>query len=98
MVLLGLTPPQFNTLRALHVSGGSITITQFAHALAYVTQSMTTMLDRMEQREWVRRLRDLPDRCSIRVEFTTAGQAKLAEALAVEAVIITQAFGRLTPA
>ena len=95
---LGITPLQLSILRALHTSPGPLTIGQLGRALALTQQAMTLMMDRVEQRGWVRRVRDLPDRRTIRVELTAAGQAKLVETLPVEAAIIEAMFGRLTPA
>ena len=58
---------------------------------------MTHLLDRLEEHGWVRRVPDLPDRRTIRVELTETGQAKLAEALPVEATVIAAAFRHLRP-
>ena len=92
---VGITPLQLNTLHALHTSGGAPTIGQLAHVSALEPQSITMMMNRVEQHGWVRRMRDQPDHRVIRVELTDTGRAKLTAALPVEAAVIQAVFRHL---
>src|SRR3712207_4542760 len=61
--------------RALVSLGNSV-----PQALALETQSVTGLLDRMEQRGSVQRVRDLHDRQALRLGLLPAGEAVLGEA------------------
>ncbi len=52
---------------------------QLAERLFQQPQSITSLMDRVEQAGWVRRVHDLPDRRAIRVETTESGAAKARE-------------------
>ncbi len=93
---VGITQPQLTALRRLHAAPAAPTVSDLACWLRYENQAMTGLLDRLERRGWVRRVRDQPDRRAIRVELTEAGRAKPAEALPVEAAVLAAVFGRLT--
>jgi len=77
----GVTLPQALALATIKAGPGPITPSRLAHYLTQETQSVTGLIDRMEKQDWVRRVRDLPDRRAIRLELTAAGEAKLAETL-----------------
>ena len=93
---LGVTPFDLAILRVLHATTKPMTVGQLVSAVDQVPSSLGTALDQLEQRGWVQRVRDLPDRRTTRVGLTAAGQAKLAEALPIMAATIAHVFGRLT--
>ncbi|MGH2584092.1 MAG: MarR family winged helix-turn-helix transcriptional regulator [Dehalococcoidia bacterium] len=78
----GVTLPQALALATIKNGPGPITPSKLAHSLTQETQSVTGLIDRMEKQDWVKRVRDLPDRRAIRLVLTPAGEAKLAETLA----------------
>src|SRR5947209_15908671 len=76
----GISGPQAFALACLRYGDAPMIPTRLAGYLAQESQSLTGLIDRMEQHGWVRRVRDLPDRRSLRLEITGAGEAKLEEA------------------
>lgn len=70
----GLTGPQLWTLKTLQ-RGGTMPVGRLAAALAVHQSSVSILLDRLEQRGLVRRLRAGPDRRVVRVELTRRGRA-----------------------
>lgn len=94
----GVTLPQALALATIHSSPTPVTPSRLAHELTQETQSVTGLIDRMEKQEWVRRVRDLPDRRAIRLELTALGAAKLAETRAPSAASIERLFERLSGA
>lgn len=76
-----ISGPQAFALACLQYGGSPMIPSRLASFLAQESQSLTGLIDRMEQHGWVRRVRDLPDRRSLRLEITTAGESKLGEAL-----------------
>lgn len=76
-----VTLPQALALATIKAGPGPITPSRLAHYLTQETQSVTGLIDRMEKQDWVRRVRDLPDRRAIRLELTAAGEEKLNETL-----------------
>ena len=93
---LGITAPQAMALAVIAESREPATPTRIADALALETQSVTGLVDRMEARGWVQRVRDLGDRRSLRVALTPAGKAKLAETVAPIAAVLDQSIGALS--
>ena len=78
---LGISPPQAFALAAIKLSPEPMTPGRLAELLAQETQSLTGLVDRMEAQGWVQRVRDLPDRRTIRLAITPAGEAKLTEVM-----------------
>jgi DNA-binding MarR family transcriptional regulator len=78
---VGISGPQAFALACLQYGGSPMIPSRLASFLAQESQSLTGLIDRMEQHGWVRRVRDLPDRRSLRLEITPAGVEKLGEAL-----------------
>ncbi|MHB8574271.1 MAG: MarR family winged helix-turn-helix transcriptional regulator [Dehalococcoidia bacterium] len=76
----GISGPQAFALSCLRYGGSPMIPSRLANYLAQESQSLTSLIDRMEQHGWVRRVRDLPDRRSLRLEITPVGEEKLAEA------------------
>lgn len=92
----GVTLPQALALATIKSGPGPITPSRLAHELTQETQSVTGLIDRMEKQDWVRRVRDLPDRRAIRLELTPAGEAKLAETLGPSSDTTARMFRALT--
>jgi DNA-binding MarR family transcriptional regulator len=75
----GLTGPQLWALKTLQHEG-AMTVGALATALAVHQSSISILLDRLEQRGLVRRVRQRPDRRSVRVELTPRGATMAADA------------------
>lgn len=76
----GISGPQAFALMCLKYGTSPMIPARLANYLAQESQSLTGLLDRMESQGWVRRVRDLPDRRSLRIELTEKGAAKLTQA------------------
>ena len=94
---LGISPPQAFALAAIRFSEEPMTPGRLAGLLAQETQSLTGLVDRMEAQGWVARMRDLPDRRTIRLALTPAGEAKLDEVMPYNAKAADEVFVGLTP-
>jgi len=92
-----VTLPQALALATIKGTPDAITPSRLAHHLTQETQSVTGLIDRMEKQDWVRRVRDLPDRRAIRLELTADGNAKLEETLAPSAATEARIFEQLSP-
>jgi DNA-binding MarR family transcriptional regulator len=81
----GITSQQYIVLWMIEgmskVIRGPITITDLAPHLYRRVNSISTGIDRMEKRGLVRKVRDLPDRRSIRIRITRKGHERLIESL-----------------
>jgi DNA-binding MarR family transcriptional regulator len=76
----GITGAQFNALMILwDHRGTALRQRELAQLLVVNQASMGGVIDRMEQREWVRREDDPQDRRAYFVRLTPAGSAKLKE-------------------
>ena len=93
----GISGPQTFALACLKYGGSPMIPSRLASYLAQESQSLTGLIDRMEQHGWVRRVRDLPDRRSLRLEITSAGESKLDEALGQGLRAATSIFECLDP-
>jgi DNA-binding MarR family transcriptional regulator len=91
----GVTLPQALALQTIKNGPSPITPSRLAYFLTQETQSVTGLIDRMEKQQWVRRVRDLPDRRAIRLELTPAGEAKLEETIAPSSATIDRMFSVL---
>ena len=76
----GLTPQQHGVLMAMKYIKGSVTVTDVAHWLDRNTNSISTLVDRMEKDGLVKRVRDLRDRRSVRLITTRKGKEKFDQA------------------
>jgi len=72
----GLTGPQLAVLREA-ARLGAVTVTPLARAVHLSQPTVTGILDRLERRRLVERLRDTRDRRSVMVSVTMAGQSLL---------------------
>ncbi len=75
----GLTGPQLWALKTLQ-RGGRLTVGRLAAALAVHQSSISILLDRLERRGLVRRVRSQPDRRIVQVELTKRGATMAADA------------------
>ena len=94
---LGISPPQAFALAAIRLSAEPMTPGRLAGLLAQETQSLTGLVDRMEAQGWVARVRDLPDRRTIRLALTKAGESKLDEVMPFNVKAADEVFAGLTP-
>jgi DNA-binding MarR family transcriptional regulator len=75
----GLTGPQLWALKTLQHEG-RMTVGRLAAALAVHQSSISILLDRLEKRGLVRRIRRQPDRRVVQVELTKRGAAMATDA------------------
>jgi DNA-binding MarR family transcriptional regulator len=69
-----LTPAQYNTLRILRGAGpGALTCGEIGERLVSPGPDVTRLLDRLEERSLVTRLRDAEDRRVVRARITEGG-------------------------
>lgn len=73
----GLTLPQFNVLRILHLEGQRLPCLTIAERMIQVVPAITGIIDRLEAGGWVQRDRCGTDRRVIYVELTDKGRALL---------------------
>jgi MarR family transcriptional regulator, organic hydroperoxide resistance regulator len=95
---VGISAQQYNALRLLKAAApGSMTVQGIGDRLISRAPDMTRLLDRLEERGWVRRERRSENRRVVEVSITDAGRALLAElATQVRACHRTQ-LGHLSP-
>lgn len=75
----GLTGPQLWALKTLQREG-QMTVGRLAASLAVHQSSISILLDRLEKRGFVRRIRTRPDRRLVQVELTPRGTTLAADA------------------
>lgn len=93
----GISGPQAFALDCLKHGTSPMIPARLASYMGQESQSLTGLLDRMEAQGWIRRVRDLPDRRSLRIELTAEGEAKLALAHELGGPAMVQAFAELAP-
>lgn len=72
----GITGMQFAILK--HLTDGTVaTAADLCRLLHYDNGSMTRLLDRLEQRRWIRRERSKDDRRVVTLKVTSAGRGAL---------------------
>ncbi len=79
---LNLTPPQMFMLHAIQMDD-SCTITQLADKMEVKPSAITVMLDRLENRGYVTRERDVKDRRVVFVRMTDSGRVVLNQVRAI---------------
>ncbi len=72
----GLTAPQAIIMFQL-ANGDASHAAEFCRKLQYDPGAMTRLLDRLESKGFVRRVRSAKDRRNVRIELTAAGRATL---------------------
>lgn len=75
----GLTGPQLWALKTLH-RRGALATTDLAQALAVQPSTLSVLVDRLEKRGFVRRIRPREDRRFVEIELTAQGVALAARA------------------
>jgi DNA-binding MarR family transcriptional regulator len=88
----GLTLPQLQALTVIN-KDQAIGPAAVAERLGLQEQSMTGVLDLMEQHGWIERVRDLPDRRRVRLVITPPGAAQLERGAATVDAILQRIFG-----
>lgn len=96
LIQTGVSLPQAIALQVIGTTEEAVTATQLASFMGQERQSMTGLIDRMEMKGWIARVRDLPDRRAIRLELSAAGRAKLDEIMPVSFSAVVQIFDRFS--
>lgn len=92
----GLTMSQYLTLFALFLRPSGLTPTEIARLLPIQTQSVSPLLDRLQERKLVVRRRSAHDRRSVRVTLTEKGEELIREMDSAVPDIINYVFGSLS--
>ncbi len=96
LIRVGVSLPQAIALQVIGTANDAVTATQLAGYMGQERQSMTGLIDRMEIKSWIVRVRDLPDRRAIRLQLTEAGSVKLAEIMPITFNAVVGIFSRFT--
>ena len=91
---LNLTAAEINALANLG-EGGTLNIRQLSERTGTRASTLTSLLDRLENRGYLTRELDPADRRSFRLPLTAAGQAAAAQVLAAIADLERTALSRL---
>jgi MarR family 2-MHQ and catechol resistance regulon transcriptional repressor len=91
----GLTPTQLGVLEAL-LHKGAMTHRELGRKVLTSAGNMTDVVDKLERRELVRRMRDPADRRAVRVELTGPGRELIEELFPRHAVDIARAMAGLS--
>ena len=97
----GIALAHAEALAALQAPGAAdaesapMTVTRLARTLHLEPHTLTALVDEVEQRGWVQRHRDLPDRRAVRLELTAAGTAKATDAQRCLNEALVQCFAGL---
>lgn len=75
-----LTPPQFHALIHTRNNRG-VTIGELCDHMFLACSTVSGLVDRIEEKGWIRRIRDQKDRRIVRLELTRAGEQLLEEIL-----------------
>ena len=94
---LNLSAAEINVLANLG-EGGTLSIRQLSERTGTRASTLTSLLDRLENRGYLARELDPADRRSFRLPLTTAGQAVAAQVLAAIADLERNALSRLDAA
>jgi len=76
----GLSLPQFHLLGALKSGGGILSTGEIARIMLRASQTITGLVDRLEDQGLVERQTDAHDRRKANISITLAGERRLAEA------------------
>jgi MarR family 2-MHQ and catechol resistance regulon transcriptional repressor len=93
----GLTPTQLGVLEAL-LHKGAMTHRELGRKVLTSAGNMTDVVDKLERRDLVRRVRDAADRRAVRVELTSQGRTLIEEVFPRHAADIARAMAGLPPA
>ena len=78
----GLSGPQMMMLGMLYWDGRALVPRRMRNTLVVEAQSLTGLIDRLEEGGWAKRLKHPKDRRKIRVQITPKGHSKYEEAAA----------------
>jgi MarR family transcriptional regulator, 2-MHQ and catechol-resistance regulon repressor len=92
----GLTVTQFGVLDAI-LHKGALTQRELRRKVLTSAGNMTDVIDKLERRGLVRRMRDAEDRRSIHVELTEDGRMLVSTLFPAHAADIAAAMGGLAP-
>jgi len=96
LIRVGVSLPQAIALQVIGTTTDAVTATQLAGYMGQERQSMTGLIDRMEMKTWIERVRDLPDRRAIRLQLTATGKVKLDEILPITFNAVVSIFSRFS--
>ncbi|MHB8565807.1 MAG: MarR family winged helix-turn-helix transcriptional regulator [Nitrososphaerales archaeon] len=92
----GLTPPQYSVLRTIGRSqNGFLPMNEIGKEMIVTFANITTIVDNLEERRLVRRIRDTDDRRIVYVELTSGGSrlfAKIYKAHRKQVAMLMQAL------
>jgi len=91
-----LSLPQFQLLAILKTGGGILTTGEIGREMVKASQTITGLVDRLEEPGFVERVFDRKDRRKTWVRVTKKGEHKLAEALPVFNRLVDELFSVLT--
>ena len=91
-----LSLPQLHLLAILKKGGGILTTGEIGRAMVKASQTITGLVDRVEEPGLVERVFDRRDRRKTWVRITEKGERKLAEALPVFNRLVDEIFSVLT--
>jgi DNA-binding MarR family transcriptional regulator len=91
-----LSLPQIYLLGVLKAGGGMLTTGEIGRAMVRQSQTMTGLVDRLEEPGLVERVFDTRDRRKTWVRLTEKGDRKLEEALPVATRLAEELFSRLS--
>ncbi|MEC9488987.1 MAG: MarR family transcriptional regulator [Halanaerobium sp.] len=75
-----LTPPQFHALIHTYKNKG-VTIGELCDHMFLACSTVSGLVDRIEEKGWIRRIRDKQDRRIVRLELTESGEQLVEEIL-----------------
>lgn len=93
---IDLTPQQYAVLWCINFANGHITPTQIASWLERNLNSVTTIIDRMEKINLVKRVSGLKDRRSSNIVMTPKGEAYLKSGITQSMALTKQLMGKLS--
>ena len=93
----GLTYPQFVILIRLH-EGECSTAAELAREVCTDTGAMTRMLDRLECKDIIRRVRSVQDRRVVNLEITEFGGEMVDKVIVIAVNVLNRYFGDFTAA
>lgn len=93
---LGLSYGDFDVLNTLRREGGTLSPTRLAAAALITSGAMTTRLNRLEERGFVRRTPDTSDRRSMPISLTPRGRRLARRALAAVLEVDREMIGPLS--
>lgn len=93
---IDLSIPDFRILKTLVKSGPS-PMARLAHETMLTQAAITVIVDELEERKLVERIRSEQDRRVINIEITSKGRSLLREALRIHRRLVEEILSALTP-